>query len=41
MTDPTLLRAILAMDVYNQGYDEGIAGLGTVIGEVTRVMSHG
>ncbi len=27
---PTLMQAILAMDSYNRGYNEGIAGLGGV-----------
>jgi hypothetical protein len=37
-TDPTLLRAILAMDAYNRGYAPGIKNLGgggSQIGEVT------
>lgn len=38
MTDPILLRAILAMDAYNRGYNAGIkdlGGVGSQIGEAT------
>jgi hypothetical protein len=27
---PTLMQAILAMDAYNRGYNEGITGLGGI-----------
>ncbi len=30
--DSNLLRAILAMDAYNQGYDAGVVGVGNNIG---------
>lgn len=33
--DTVLLRAILAMDSYNQGYGAGITGVGSQIGEAT------
>jgi len=35
--DAILLRAILAMDAYNRGYDQGLSGLdGTSIGSAAR-----
>jgi hypothetical protein len=33
--DNTLLRAILAMDAYNQGYSPGVLGVGNQIGDAT------
>jgi hypothetical protein len=37
-TDPILLRAILAMDAYNQGYGQGVLGVGNQIGEANRTQ---
>jgi hypothetical protein len=36
-TDPILLRAILAMDAYNQGYATGVLGVGSQIGEASQI----
>ena len=35
MTNSVLLRAILAMDAYNQGYNEGVLGVGDFIGDAS------
>jgi hypothetical protein len=32
---PELMKAILAMDAYNRGYDEGVTGIGNAIGSAT------
>jgi len=34
---PVLMRAILAMDVYNRGYKAGVLGFGSVVGYATRL----
>ncbi len=36
-TDPFLLRALLAMDAYNQGYSPGVKSVGGQIGEATQL----
>ncbi|MEQ1669873.1 MAG: hypothetical protein ABL893_03350, partial [Hyphomicrobium sp.] len=40
--DAILLQAILAMDAYNRGYDQGVTGLeGTSIGSATVIQQSG
>ena len=39
--DADLLKAILAMDAYNHGYNAGILGLGNQIGTATLTTERG